>query len=251
VTHAQGEVLVVAAARAPMLVPLVENGQLAHYVRLHESTVKALDWLISDLVLGRRNHPNVEVRVFPQGPAAQYLKVPVEGGGNIYDGAVHSFILDVFNSSLISADFVDSGIVSWSCGSQGRVAPGSLLSFVDAGTSPGVGELPGRPGQPTFNGPAPAWMVRHFPAVRMYNNPQELRPFGEVRTTPAGDALYPLTTEGGAGEITLAAYAIPKGSPPTWFEVVFSIERDGRLRGEAVVMPTPIARPRLRWRHID
>jgi len=63
VEHAEGNVLVCAVARAPGLVPCVEAGRMKYFLRIHDSTVKCPDYLISDLVLGRREHPTLHVDV--------------------------------------------------------------------------------------------------------------------------------------------------------------------------------------------
>lgn len=55
-------ILAVAVARAPRLVPLVEKGELIYRIRLGDSNVTVPPWLMSDLILGRRNAPQLEMR---------------------------------------------------------------------------------------------------------------------------------------------------------------------------------------------
>ncbi len=49
--------LVVGTGRAQRMVPCVEKEQFVYYFRLHDSTVHAPDYLVSDLFLGHRQHP--------------------------------------------------------------------------------------------------------------------------------------------------------------------------------------------------
>jgi hypothetical protein len=64
VAHPQGDVLVAATERSLSLVPCVENGALVYYLRIHDQTLKAPDYLMSDILLGRRNRPDLHVRDF-------------------------------------------------------------------------------------------------------------------------------------------------------------------------------------------
>ena len=105
VCHPQGPVLLIAVARAPQLVPCVEARQLKYFLRLNQSTLEAPPYLLSDLVLGRRQHPLLDVR----------LK-GIEWQGDQYAPselrAMCTFTIE--NMSLVDANNVRLGIISWS-----------------------------------------------------------------------------------------------------------------------------------------
>jgi hypothetical protein len=61
IPHPQGSVLAIAVARAPSLVPCIEQGAQKYFFRIGESTLAIPDYLIADLVLGRRQHPRLDV----------------------------------------------------------------------------------------------------------------------------------------------------------------------------------------------
>ena len=60
--HEDGEVLFIAAARAPQLISYAENNTPQFALRVGDSTVDVDPSLLSDLVLGRRNQPVIDVR---------------------------------------------------------------------------------------------------------------------------------------------------------------------------------------------
>jgi hypothetical protein len=62
VNHPMGDVLVCATDRAWSLIPSVESGEIAYYFRFHDKTLdnktlRGPDYLINDLLLGRRKFP--------------------------------------------------------------------------------------------------------------------------------------------------------------------------------------------------
>jgi hypothetical protein len=65
VNHSKGPVLLISVARAPSLVPCVEARQIKHFFRINQTTLEAPEYLISDLVLGRRQHPLLDLHASP------------------------------------------------------------------------------------------------------------------------------------------------------------------------------------------
>ena len=59
--HPNGEVLICVARRSLNLIPQIENQQLVYYLRIHEQTLKAPEYLMSDLLLGRKQKPDFDV----------------------------------------------------------------------------------------------------------------------------------------------------------------------------------------------
>lgn len=63
VSHPSGQLLVIAVARSSHLVSVVIKGMLCWFMRVHEGTVQAPDYLVADLMLGRRKSPRLNIRV--------------------------------------------------------------------------------------------------------------------------------------------------------------------------------------------
>lgn len=61
VPHTKGPVLFIAAERAPRLVPCIEDGMAVHYLRIGDGTPKIDPYLYADLVLGRRQQPELAI----------------------------------------------------------------------------------------------------------------------------------------------------------------------------------------------
>ncbi len=59
IPHENGPILAIAVDRAPNLVPVVEGGVLAYYLRIGDQTLRIDPYLHSDLVLGRRRAPQL------------------------------------------------------------------------------------------------------------------------------------------------------------------------------------------------
>jgi len=62
VKHPKGDVLIAATERSLGLVPCIEAGEFVYYLRFHDQTLsnktlRAPEYLIADLVLGRRQQP--------------------------------------------------------------------------------------------------------------------------------------------------------------------------------------------------
>lgn len=61
ISHPGGNVLVAAVMRSSSLVPDVQGRRLIWHLRIHDSTVTVPEYLLADLVLGRREHPNLVI----------------------------------------------------------------------------------------------------------------------------------------------------------------------------------------------
>lgn len=57
VAHPAGNILLVATYTAPNLIAIPVNGKRIYYFRVHDQTPQMPDYLVSDLLLGRRQHP--------------------------------------------------------------------------------------------------------------------------------------------------------------------------------------------------
>lgn len=112
------EILIVAVRRAPALVPIIRGGRPQFYFRMGDSTVEVPtyhtigvpEYLIADVLLGRRQRP----WLLPSAPTFTVeLKHDRRLGGNVY---AHEATIGVTleNQSLVFAEAVTAGIVSWS-----------------------------------------------------------------------------------------------------------------------------------------
>ena len=81
VTHGEHTLLVVAVQRAPNLVPLVHKSRAAYFLRIGHQTPQVEDYLVADLVLGRRVHPrltlNAQVWNFIDAEGGQYSNLTI------------------------------------------------------------------------------------------------------------------------------------------------------------------------------
>lgn len=133
VQHPAGEVLVGATQRSLSLVHQSKYGGMLYHFRLHDQTLKAPDYLMADLLLGRRQQPVLEV--------TDYSAVNLQRIMENADGAMDLQLelrLQFENMSIVWADEVRWGIVAWIQGDFGRTfhlevgKPSShLLSFID------------------------------------------------------------------------------------------------------------------------
>ena len=61
VKHERGDVLIASTARSLGLVPCLEEGKIVYYFRFHDETLEAPEYLVSDLLLGRRQGPYLHI----------------------------------------------------------------------------------------------------------------------------------------------------------------------------------------------
>lgn len=217
-----GEVLIIAVARAPQLVPCVESRALKYFLRIGESTVEVPSFLLADLVLGRRNHPIFRA----SGPRIDmsHSRLEPPTGGEVHRG--YSLILDleVENDSLVAARNVRAGLLSWSMEQKASRVNERLMQYV-------VSEAPALSLRD-----APPWQmvcrmspVDVFPALSAHS----IR--FDALTVPA----YP------SADIEWALFVLPEGHPPSWFQVTVALRGAGATPDMAQV--EPITRPSVRW----
>jgi hypothetical protein len=112
ISHAQGPVLAITVARAPSLVACVESRALKYFFRIGDSTIEIPEYLIADLVLGRRQHPLLDVHYHD---FTEVSDVREFGSPNDrWEVTRASFTFMVENLSLVAAEQVEVGVVSWS-----------------------------------------------------------------------------------------------------------------------------------------
>jgi len=133
ITHPQqGNVLIGVVPRSFGLVPLADSGGFVYHFRFHDKTLKAPDYLMADLLLGRRQNPILEIgdccmknlRRFPDNKA-DTLSLGFE------------LQLNLENRGFVWAEECRWGVIAWAQGMSNPSgyevgSPGNyLLSFVD------------------------------------------------------------------------------------------------------------------------
>ena len=236
------EVLLVAVSRAPSLVPCIERGRLVYYLRIGDSTKAAPEYLLADLVLGRRNRPRL---LLPEGSAT----VSQKHGSNL--GSEHTSVIDlrvrviVENESVVFADRVRLGAVAWVLG-HGLRPTVPLLSAVDV--EPPPTEIGSDPGW------TPRWTLAHLvpesqdPALKSFG------PFDRASqafhiTLPAWPGRKPLLRAG--------IYVLARNSPPWWYQLDARYDEnvarargleDRHLRAPDITLESrPVSRPVVSW----
>jgi hypothetical protein len=109
VEHSEGKVLVAFAGRSLNYVPCIKTGRLVYYLRFHDQTLEAPDYLISDLMLGRRQHPYLHI-------TGAFLASLYRQDGPQGSGVMDLCFQPVFqceNQSLSWAESVRLGIICW------------------------------------------------------------------------------------------------------------------------------------------
>lgn len=117
-TAPDSEVLLVAVRRAPALVPVIVAGRPVFYVRMGDSTVEtpsyntigAPDYLIADVLLGRRQRPVL----VPSRPTMSLEPQPKRKLGVSVTAHEAIVRINLENESMVYADSVSAGLVAWS-----------------------------------------------------------------------------------------------------------------------------------------
>lgn len=220
---ASGEVLVIAVARAPQLVPCVERSRMAYHLRLGDSTRQAPDYLIGDLMLGRRQAPRFAILSPVIG------QIFDEKGGQPYPTFSAELEFLVLNEGLAWAEDFTVGLVCWAPGNGGPLLSPHLLSYLND-EAPKSSAL-------TFAKlvHVPDFATLHDQAVL------PLKPFARRSVRLAGRVSFPAP---GLGlEVCFAVHITAKGAPPAWFQFT---ARPAANTWQIAVAPE--ARPVVTWR---
>lgn len=106
VHHQDGDVLVVATERAPGLIPNVVAGKLVYHFRIHDQTLVAPEYLIADLLMGRREHPSLTI-----------INASFQGGTTTdQHGARHlkfHIQFNLNNEGFTIAENIQLGLIGW------------------------------------------------------------------------------------------------------------------------------------------
>jgi len=206
VKHPNGNVLLASVNRSLGLVPCVEKGQLVYYLRLHDQTLRAPEYLVGDIVLGRRQGPYLRIAGFELGSVSRRPEPEA--------GAYDLSFLPVFtleNRSFSWAEDVMLGIISlvkYPLGNS-RLLGRHLLSYIEA-KEVEVRRLSGRchlghtvSGTPRID-PFGVAVLKRFP--------------GHTIPLRVHDHWYtPYVWKA-------AAYLISRGAPPIWYQLSLVVD---------------------------
>lgn len=207
VAHPSGEVLLIATERAPQLIPCIQSGKITYHLRINTSTLQVPDYLLSDLLVGRRRHAVLELNL-------DSIECEVDEdrlGNDVQQMIGCEFNLTLENRSLVRALNVEVGVVGLTQCPEIVQVNSHILTFVDV--TPPTWSANRHQWYPTIiacrNHPYPVDVVAPF----------ERRLIQRVKgiTLPgAHDGFY-----------RCAVYVMPEGLPPRWFEL--EMNTNGRL----------------------
>lgn len=204
IDHPQGNVLVIAVHRSSGLIPCTESGELVYYLRLHDQMLPAPPYLMTDLMLGRRQHPYlriVDVKV-------EFMKYRISARtGDLNFELTPHFIVE--NQGLTRAEDVTGGIITCQQGTFPALNS-YLLSYVEVRESD------------TQVCPEPCGLLH-----KMIYSREVIYPFIRF-SLDAGSYVFPLKrgTEWHQYEWRAAVYLISSGAPPMWHQLTVSVNRD-------------------------
>jgi hypothetical protein len=206
VKHSQGDVLVCVVQRSLGLVPVTESGGITYYFRLHDQTLRAPDYLMADILLGRRQQPIFEIE-----------EIRALNFERIVDHALASMDLSfelrfrVENASVVWADDSKWGIIFWtqntdkSLGLESGKPSQHLLSYIDVRNE-------------TFVHPRPRQLMH-------YRGPAPIsKPF-DVGNKLASFVVPLRVQNNWFSYIWKAAlYFIARNSLPIWYQIEFTVD---------------------------
>jgi hypothetical protein len=222
VVCAEGAVVMIAVLRSPRLVPHIAQGRLVYSLRMGDQTLLIPEYLLADLTLGRRQHPNLHV-----GPLVRAEVVAAEKQlmQNAYSGryAILSIGIGIENMGFTWAEDIQSGLIYWAGGdSDDDVSLGrqmrSYLNVVE----------PSR----TMMGPI---SLQH-----QKRSMEEIKALGERawQCTTAINLPMRILSSWCTYVWRAAFYLLPKGFPISWYQL--ELVADHRFREYVVKKKMPL-----------
>lgn len=221
-------VLLIATARAPGLVPCTVNGEIRYFIRFEDSSPEMPAYLASDLVLGRRAHPVLEVS-FKHGGCN-------EVSTDLQDAA---FGFHLENVGLVATGVVNVGLVSWAYDPTGLNTP-----YKNKGTPPNRQLLTFvSPSQVTqkFSGTVP--VLRHLTGKAHTHG---LQPFESCAVPGVADLFMPRVVAPGV-PVRTALYVLASGHPPDWYQFDFVAVPPLKSITETRLTRAIGERPKIAW----
>jgi hypothetical protein len=205
VEHPHGQVLVAAAARSAVLVPCIERDKKpTYYLRLHDQTLPAEEYLVADLVLGRRRHPYLALG---QVETIRY-ELPHDELGN-YDCAA-TLRFEVENQGFAFAEDVTLGVVGLHSHLSGSTSPPGAHLLQHIRTQ--------QPNDDKYAGQS------HTGVHVVCQN--RLAPFATTALDTPGPVSIPIawhSTFYTPYRWRAAVYLVARGAPPAWHQLTIDV----------------------------
>lgn len=201
INHSDGNVLVAYTSRSLGIVPCYEGGNIVYYLRHHDQTLKAPEYLVSDILLGRRRQPYLQITEF----SLRHVSTHRDNQNN-YD-LTFSPVLKVENQGLLRAKNVRVGIVSLVRIplSNVQLLSSYLLSFINVKEHP-IG-----------------------PCSHEVTSVADIEPFSVSLFGRFGDYRLPLSKDDNWSIPycwKAAAYVTAEEGSPTWYQLNFDVNSD-------------------------
>jgi hypothetical protein len=206
VQHPEGDVLVIATDRSLSLVPDTVGGRWVYHLRIHDQTCAAPEYLVSDLMLGRRQRPVLRI---------SEMNIRLAQDTWYYNDRWHatgiriepSVLLE--NDSLTWAEDVRVGIMGWSTpASEETDFSRNLRSHISIH----------KPAHPPVFGIVHARSTEHV-------NPDGIEPLLSVRFACGVYTIpYRIDNELYAYVWLAAMYVMARNAPPAWFQIELTVD---------------------------
>lgn len=204
--HPNGEVLIGIAQRSLNLIPQIENKSLIYNLRIHDQTIKAPEYLISDLLLGRKQKPDFDI---VSGNIGNFLRYVDNENGAMDLG--FQLKLKCESRNIVWVEDSRWGIITWNQFKDPYTTistsqPNShLLSYVDVQKLPN--ENQSRPGE-----------LLHF------NHELNIsKPFDTGRVNLQINTPIRFINNWFYYDWMAALYLVAKNTPPLWYQLKIKI----------------------------
>lgn len=124
--HRDGIIYIAGVGRSETLISCRQSNGLAYFLRIHNQTRRAPDYLISDLILGRRQNPVLHISL----ATLDYINIYHSSDRQTTEAEV-GLRLQIENLSLLWASNVHVGVIRYSKHSAAHVLGQHLLSYID------------------------------------------------------------------------------------------------------------------------
>lgn len=249
VIHTSGKtVLLIAVGRNPTLIPLLEKDKPGptYYLRSGDSTFAAPDYLMADLLLGRRQRPVISVFLKDQRPLVRqqsFSDKPLlsNPGGSYfpYDFGDFASIIRVENCGLSWIDEQRCGVVGYSFGRKAgiRVTGAPPLLSITAELSRYI-ELCEPDGLDHSGEQVIGPEIFHADISGTGNSSPSIHPFGNSSYKLDG-CILPLRQ----WDMKMALYVVSRSAQPEWFQIAWSYRRENGGFKEAATIERCNDRP--------
>jgi len=233
-----GQLLFVAVARSPALVPLyVQAKRPSWWVRFHDSNRELPDYLAADVILGRRNQPVLGLRDPQIGVNAPSIQGNTTEHLDRY-GQI-SISLTVENLGFVPAEGVVAGMVAWSRERpEPAEEPSDHLRQYLAIEEPAEGMSPSmklrlRNFASNYREQA-GTSLQAWQTARLHLRKVLLRE--DLQRTGADIPV----AKGGSTEVSAAVYLLVRGCQPLWYQLTFCLKENGGPSYEFQQNITPV-----------